>query len=243
MTNGYAAQNAMNDAAGTFQEIEAISPDGLGPVYNAVSCASCHQNQVSLEAHLKSLFFARVITMAAGRLDSRPGVIRGIPTAAAARLSLQPRLQPTARPFPPPPPHHTHTHTHTPPPPGHAPPHNRSLINQRATCPDAQEHLTDVDNIRATRLSLPIFGDGFVEAVPDATLLAIAKSNGGEAIQVPVLENSGTTEVGRFGAKDQHASLLSFSSDAYLNEMGITNLYNQEEVTQVCNPAGMSEPK
>src|SRR5260370_746892 len=43
---------------------------------------------------------------------------------------------------------------------------NRSLINQRAICPDAVEHVTDVDNIRATRLSLGLFGDAFVEAVP-----------------------------------------------------------------------------
>src|SRR5256885_8211377 len=35
--------------------------------------------------------------------------------------------------------------------------------------------------------------------------------------------------VGRFGWKDQHASLLSFSADAYLNEMGITNRLQPDE--------------
>jgi CxxC motif-containing protein (DUF1111 family) len=34
---------------------------------------------------------------------------------------------------------------------------------------------------------------------------------------------SGLQRVGRFGWKAQHATLLSFSGDAYLNEMGITN--------------------
>jgi CxxC motif-containing protein (DUF1111 family) len=120
---------------------------------------------------------------------------------------------------------------------------NRSLINQRAICPDAQEHLSDVDNIRATRLALSLFGDAFVEAVPDAALLAIAKSNHGEAIMVDVLESPGAQAVGRFGWKAQHASLLSFAGDAYVNEMGVTNPLFPDEATQVCQPAqGVTQP-
>jgi CxxC motif-containing protein (DUF1111 family) len=46
--------------------------------------------------------------------------------------------------------------------------------------------------------------------------------------------------VGRFGWKDQHASLLSFAGDAYRNEMGITNRLQPDEVTKLCNTA--SEP-
>jgi CxxC motif-containing protein (DUF1111 family) len=46
--------------------------------------------------------------------------------------------------------------------------------------------------------------------------------------------------VGRFGWKDQHASLLSFAGDAYLNEMGITNRLQPSEITNLCNAA--SEP-
>ena len=41
---------------------------------------------------------------------------------------------------------------------------------------------------------------------------------------VPLLEApTGTRQIGRFGWKDQHASLVSFAADAYLNEMGITS--------------------
>ena len=40
---------------------------------------------------------------------------------------------------------------------------------------------------------------------------------------MPVLEAVGALRVGRFGWKNQHASLVSFSADAYLNEMGITS--------------------
>ena len=42
------------------------------------------------------------------------------------------------------------------------------------------------------------------------------------------------TRVGRFGWKDQHGSLLSFVSDAYLNEMGVTSRLRPKDVTTVC---------
>jgi CxxC motif-containing protein (DUF1111 family) len=38
-------------------------------------------------------------------------------------------------------------------------------------------------------------------------------------------ETTGTLRVGHFGWKAQHATLLAFAADAYLNEMGITNRY------------------
>lgn len=118
----------------------------------------------------------------------------------------------------------------------------RSIVNDRAICAEAQEHVPDSENIRTLRAVLNTLGDGFVEAVDDSTLLAIAArqpeiSEGrihGEAVLVPVLEAPGQTRVGRFGWKDQHSSLLSFTGDAYLNEMGITNRLRPKDVTTVC---------
>jgi CxxC motif-containing protein (DUF1111 family) len=43
---------------------------------------------------------------------------------------------------------------------------------------------------------------------------------------VPVVEANNALRNGRFGWKAQHASLLSFAGDAYLNEMGITNKFD-----------------
>jgi CxxC motif-containing protein (DUF1111 family) len=118
----------------------------------------------------------------------------------------------------------------------------RSLINDRAVCPQVQERVPDSENIRALRAVLNTLGDGFVEAIDDKTLLDIARnqpalSNGqiqGEAIQVPLLEAPGQTRIGRFGWKDQHGSLLSFIADAYLNEMGITSRLKPVDMTSVC---------
>jgi len=114
----------------------------------------------------------------------------------------------------------------------------RSLINLKETCEQAHEVLPDSENIRALRISLNVLGDGFVEAISDATLFAIGQSQPsgmrGQLITVPALE--GGSGVGRFGWKDQHVSLLSFSSDAYLNEMGISNQLapNRDDITHLC---------
>lgn len=114
-----------------------------------------------------------------------------------------------------------------------------SLINDRAIHPSLQEVVPARENIRTFRASLSVLGDGFVEAIDDNTLLEIARnqprqSNGaiaGQIIRVPVLEAPGVSRVGRFGWKNQHASLLSFSADAYLNEVGITSRLLPEENT------------
>jgi len=117
----------------------------------------------------------------------------------------------------------------------------RSIVNDRAVVPQAQEHIPATENIRALRAALNTLGDGFVEAIDDATLQAIADnqpavSDGkihGEAFVVPVIEAPGQTRIGRFGWKDQHSSLLSFVADAYLNEMGVTNRLRPKDTTTI----------
>ncbi len=106
-----------------------------------------------------------------------------------------------------------------------------SLIHSRAITAALQEHVLKNNEVRTLRTSLNVLGDGFVEAIADDTLLAIAArqpslSRGevaGQAIKVAVFEAPGFSRVGRFGWKNQQASLISFAADAYLNEMGITS--------------------
>ena len=121
----------------------------------------------------------------------------------------------------------------------------RSLVNDRAICPDIQERVPETETVRATRRAVNLLGDGFVEAVPDQELVDIGRqqckvSNGricGEWLLVPIVEAPGQMAVGRFGWKDQQASLLSFAANAYLNEIGITNPLFPDEVTTLCNSA------
>jgi CxxC motif-containing protein (DUF1111 family) len=196
-----------------FDEIEQIS-DGLGPLYNAQSCRECHQNPTSGGS-------SQVGELRVGHRET-DGKFQNpeIPIARGTETIK-----------------------------------GRTLVNDRAVCPNAafptteiQERVPDSENIRTFRVSLNVLGDGFVEAVPDQTFVDLAKEQCrknhnkicGQVLYVPLLEAPGQTGVGRFGWKDQHASLLSFSADAYLNEMGITSRLQPDEVTNLCNT--VSEP-
>jgi len=110
-----------------------------------------------------------------------------------------------------------------------------SLINDRAINPAIQERVAGADNVATFRTSLNILGDGFVEALPDSfftnTRNAQPSGRKGTIINVPVGENNNVTRIARFGWKNQHASLLSFAADAYLNEMGITSPLQAAENT------------
>jgi hypothetical protein len=87
-------------------------------------------------------------------------------------------------------------------------------------------------NCTAERQATPLFGFGFVEAVADATFDAIAAGQPA-AIRgvVKRVTEFGRTRVARFGWKDDIATLRAFSGGAYLNEMGVTNPDNPNELT------------
>jgi len=188
LTNGFVSQTEMDVARTTFEERDTIAK-GLGPVYNAQSCAECHQNP--LTGGISQISELRV-----GHQDSSGNFVDA---------------------------------------PG------GSLINDRATDASIQERVPGAENIRTFRMSTNALGDGFVEAINSNTLLAIANAQPGQSggaiagqfIQVPVLEAGGAARGGRFGWKNQNASLLSFASDAYLNEIGITNRFNLVENTSL----------
>ena len=193
-----------------FDEVEQV-PDGLGPLYNAQSCRECHQNPTSGGS-------TQISELRVGHRGSH-GKFENpeIPIARGTEIIK-----------------------------------GRSLVNDRAICPSAafpvteiQERVPDSEQIRTFRVSLNLLGDGFVEAVPDQTFVNLAKEQCnkghhkicGQVLYVPVVEAPGQTAVGRFGWKDQQASLLSFAADAYLNEMGITSRLQPDEVTSLCNTA------
>src|SRR5437879_3877250 len=212
-SNGMVDDTTHQADQGKFDEVEQIA-DGLGPLYNAQSCRECHQNPTSGGA-------SQVSELRVGH-NGPHGEFQNpeIPIAHGTEVIK-----------------------------------GRSLVNDRAICPsgafpdsEIQERVPDTENIRTLRMSVNLLGDGFVEAVADQTFLDLSRdqckaSHGkicGQALYVPIVEAPEHTGIGRFGWKDQHASLLSFSGDAYLNEMGITNALFPDEVTNLCNT--VSEP-
>jgi len=193
-----------------FDEVEGVA-DGLGPLYNAQSCRECHQNPTSGGA--SQITELRVGHVGPDHRFHNPE----IPIARGTEIIS-----------------------------------GRTLVNDRAICPNAtfadteiQERVPESESVRTTRVSVNLLGDGFVEAVSDQTLIELAHKQCktprskicGLVIHVPIVESPGNAGVGRFGWKNQHASLLSFSGDAYLNEMGITNRLFPDEVTKLCNTA------
>jgi CxxC motif-containing protein (DUF1111 family) len=79
------------------------------------------------------------------------------------------------------------------------------------------------------RRSTSLFGLGLVDATPDSDFVALAAQQAsrrdGVAGRVNMVDNvrAGMKTVGKFGWKAQVPSLLQFSGDAYLNELGITS--------------------
>src|SRR6185369_16267753 len=173
VTNGFVDQATFDADKAVFEEQESRS-EGLGPVYNAQSCAECHQNPVTGG-------ISQVTELRAGHFDG------------------------------------VNFTDHT----------GGSLINDRAINPAFQERVLGAFEVRTFRTSLNTLGDGFVEAIDSNTLNGIANNQPsamrGQFIQVPVNEANNALRGARFGWKNQHASLESFSADAYLNEMGITS--------------------
>lgn len=102
-----------------------------------------------------------------------------------------------------------------------------SLLQARSIDPVVMEVIPAAATIRATRITTPLFGAGLLDAIPDATIQALANQTKPDGVRgraaVIVDSATGQTRVGRFGWKAQQASLRTFAGDAYLNEMGITN--------------------
>jgi CxxC motif-containing protein (DUF1111 family) len=182
-------------------ELNHSAQTGLGPVYNATACVSCHENPNSGGA-------GQITELRVGHNDGNGNFVNPTILINDGMTTIT----------------------------------GRSIVNDRAICPQAQEHIPATENIRALRAVLNTLGDGFVEAIDDNTLMDIAahqpeESGGiihGEVVQAPIFEAPGQTRVGRFGWKDQHSSLLSFIADAYVNEMGVTNRLRAMDVTSVC---------
>lgn len=223
-TNGFVDQATMDSDRAEFEQVEGTG-DGIGPLYNANSCAACHANPVTGAESMVS-------ELRAGHTDEDGNFVPASVTISEGATIA-----------------------------------NRSLINDRAICPgmvtdaaggshdfqqtNIQERVPGSEYVRAFRRTTNVLGDGFVEAIDDSTLVQISNSQAAETrgairglvIRVPVAEANGATRVGRFGWKDQHASLLSFAADAYLNEMGITNRFNPTEVTSICDMVADPEDK
>lgn len=79
------------------------------------------------------------------------------------------------------------------------------------------------------RVAPPVFGRGLLEAIPEATILALADENDADGDGISGRPNrvhdpvTGETRLGRFGLKSNAPSLLVQNAGAYSEDMGVTN--------------------
>jgi Di-haem oxidoreductase, putative peroxidase len=237
-TNGFVSQGQHTADQEAFEEVDFIT-DGLGPVYNAQSCRECHQNPVTGG-------ISQITELRGGKIINSNFVPADIvitddtgnnPVTIFARSLINDRAICPAV--------HSDIVTNPSPPPGFP----AIFRNFNFPFAQAQEHVPETaingergEFVTTFRTSLNLLGDGFVESINSNTLATIANnqpvSMRGTLVFVPLLESPGCViRLGRFGWKNQQSSLLSFSSDAYLNEMGITNRLapNNADVTSTCD--------
>ena len=206
LTNGFALQTEHDKNREEFENEETIS-EGLGPVYTARSCASCHGQPVTGGA-------SQVAHVQAGHLD-----LSGNFVGATAELgdgsvfSLVPlsgfiwprsicsdaqmRLPET----------------------GGSETVRNSRIALSALGAGFVEAIPDttIFTIAATQ---PIQSGGTIA---------------GEVAFAPVFDNGLTIGVGRFGWKSGISSLLTFAAAAYLADLGITNRIFPAEIVSQCD--------
>lgn len=113
------------------------------------------------------------------------------------------------------------------------------LLQAEFTNPDCAETIPEEANVVATRLTSSVLGGGLIEAIPAATLEALA------AAQAPRVRGRvhvvAPGVVGKFGFKAQIATLQSFSGKAARDELGLTNRFFPEENASNGDP-GRSTP-
>ena len=167
----------LDGQAGFSQDFQ--EADGLGPVFNQSSCASCHNSPLGGSG---SQFVVRAGVQDKGGFDSLEE-------------------------------------------------YGGSLFQKLAIDDDCLETVPEeLSGIIITQRVTPgMLGYGLVEAIPDADIIALADNQpaglNGRAHMVEALEAPGVPRVGRFGWKGVLPTLLSFTADASMQEMGITNRF------------------
>jgi CxxC motif-containing protein (DUF1111 family) len=182
-----AQKTAWGQGRTQFQTPETVA-DGLGPIFNNVSCFNCHNQPDN----------------------------NGLPIVGGASAQTELRFKTSSGVF--------------------------DLLHVSSTNPNVCQDVVPFDAVlTAHRKSNQTFGLGLIEAIPDATILANVNRNNGKdgvfgraaVLSDPVTNliatgtffNGVPNRVGRFGWKDQEATLLAFAGDGQINELGQTNRF------------------
>lgn len=223
-----ADENAFfQDGLARFLDIESAT-DGLGPRFNSNQCASCHS-----QPDIGGSSPARNPMVAVATVDGAKNIVPWFVTLDGPVREARFKLNRDGRPD-----GGVHALYVTA---GRADALGCELV-QPDFLPAGDPHSGQGGNPNIIfRVPTPVFGAGFIEAIPDLEILAnmraSADQNKGTGIHGhPNAHISGTANLSandgtitRFGWKAQNKSLLLFSGEAYNVEMGVTNLLFPQE--------------
>jgi CxxC motif-containing protein (DUF1111 family) len=212
-----------------FAQVEAVTPDGLGPRFNLDSCGGCHA-QPNLGGSSPATNPQVADATALGAKNTVPPFITANGPVREVRFVRNPDGTPDGG------------------------VHDLFVITGRSDAPGCNIQQPDfaaavAANNAIFRIPTPTFGLGLVEAVPDSSLQAAfaaqAQQKRGLGVSGSFNHNGNDGTITRFGWKAQNKSLLIFAGEAYNVEMGVTNdnFPNERENDPNCQFSGTPESK
>jgi CxxC motif-containing protein (DUF1111 family) len=230
-----AVLNFFNAALSRFQEVDSVSGAisgesgvGLGPRFNANSCAACHA-QPAVGGTSPSVNPEVAMATLDGAQYTVPSFITlNGPVREARFVNSTTPANP-----------HDHQNTHGNGEQGRGNldggVHDLYTITGRGDAPGCNMAQDDfatqlANNNVIFRIPTPLFGLGLVEDVPDSTLI----TNAQPGANFNHSGNDGT--ITKFGWKAQNKSLLIFAMEAYNVEQGVSNFGfpNERDTTSGC---------
>jgi len=211
-----------NDAAQRFVNPEEVK-DGLGPTFNGDSCGVCHSQPAIGGTSPSATAFPKIgpnpqvaLATANGGTNKLPFFVKPDGPVREARFKFMTNPDGTVD---------------RSQPDGSV--HDLFTIQGRNDspigCTLAQEDFWGAANQHnlALRIPTPTFGDGLIEMIEDATILANMQANRAAKMALGIRgkpnRSGNDATITRFGWKAQNKSLLMFTHEAYSVEIGETN--------------------
>ncbi|MFG1347316.1 di-heme oxidoredictase family protein [Xanthobacter autotrophicus DSM 431] len=185
--------------------------DGLGPLFDARSCASCHPRDGRAPARVENGTAGRGFVLVIARPDGSGDPVYG----KRFQIDAVPGI----------PPEGIIGITDTPLPDGRI---------ARKPHPEALGYgPLDPASGLSLRVAPDLKGRGALARVPDSALLAIEQEqatgkDGVSGRARRIVRPDGTVELGRFGWKAAQPTLASQSAEAFFLDLGLSNLYHPE---------------
>ena len=196
----------------TFQEVDSVSGtlasgSGLGPRFNADSCASCHAFP-DIGGSSPALNPQIAVASKAGALNAIPAFLSATGPVRIARFVKDSQGKPDGG------------------------VHDLFVISGRTDAPGCNIAQPDFAAAAAAgnlalRIPTPLFGAGLIEAIEDGAILLNKVADLTQKVGLGIAghenRNANDGSLTRFGWKAQNKSLLIFAGEAYNVEQGVTN--------------------